>query len=436
MIDLEGASPKRSLISHLSFLLILFLLALSTRPSRAAAPRFLDLTLTQGQAKSLRLPQEGQIHLSRKGTIDILWLEPGKWRLTGLKKGTVLLRVTQASGQEIRRVMITVKAPKKAQYLSSSPFQKLLAFTCKTPGIRCRRSDGLISGHTESWSFYLKTQALCKKAPPCRFEASLGLAGKQALLKDLKTYIHHDTRLSISSNGKLMAHLPCTQKDRPKYLAHIERLTETSEKKSGIGITCNNDNLKTVTLKTKVFYLKEDDLRQLGLDIRHAGPTPLSKISAFIESHEERIISSPEIELVIGKEFAIKAGGEVHYPSRSDNTDDLWKAFGVMLSGSTTSVGSKAIEISYTLQLKLPGGQGRSTFQGSNLTSHSRLSLGHPKIVGEVEAEFLVKNKKGIAIIEHLPIIGPLFTWHESKKSKSRMYLWLSIEKLLTKGND
>lgn len=399
--------------------------------------RFRDLEIRVGQAVTIDMVPDTQIHVSRRGIIDLLWRHNGSWRLTGLKRGSVLIRATKSNGEEVQRIMVTISSIQKKKFQSSSNFKKLMVLACTSDGIRCNKDNGIINGTTDSWPIYIKTQSLCRKNPPCQFRLHLRKSGIELLKKDLNTYLQKGSSVSATSSGRIIVTAQCNQKNRDQLVNSIEELTGMN--RQDIGLTCRQHEKENLKIITKIFYLKKSDINQLGIDAKNilsAYNNPISKLSAFINRNNERILSSPEIDIIPGKNFTITAGGEVLYTGSSNQKDDHWKHFGIKLTGNTEMKDADHFYLHFKLTLKLPSSQNRSTFQGSSLESDAILQINQPKILGEVEANFRMSRKQGVAILEDFPIIGPLFSWKEEKNSETRLYLWMTIQKLTAKGNN
>ena len=422
------------MIKSLIGFLLLFMVFFFVKPL-FGLERFREIYLEAAYAKEVSLPENGKMHLSRKGIIDMLWMSPGKWRVTGLKKGYVLLRVLDPNGLETHRVMIHVRAKEKKKLPSSSQLEKAFAYSCKEPGILCRRKEGLMEGNTSSILFYLRSYELCHKAPQCRFKVRLDDNGKRAFTSDLKRFVHKDSVLNISLSHKLIIEAPCKDgKKEPIKKAVLELLTHKSTL-SLLGFRCQKKEiLKTVTLKTKIFYLKEEDIKQLGINTKAllSQKSLQESILAFLTDNKERILSSPTIHLEVGTPFTLEVGGEAHYPARHSEGADQWKPYGIHFSGVTTSNDKESLFLTYQLKLSIP--HRASGFQGGKMSGKSRLKLAKPQILGEFEADFLFEENEA-TIAKALPIIGPFFSHEKVVKSRSRMYLWVMARKLVAKGD-
>ncbi|MEW5875157.1 MAG: pilus assembly protein N-terminal domain-containing protein [Candidatus Zixiibacteriota bacterium] len=169
-----------------------------------------------------------------------------------------------------------------------------------------------------------------------------------------------------------------------------------------------------------------------------------NQISAAIRALQQKgnykLMASPRLLCLSGKDASFLAGGEIPVPVAVTSTGGLqqvtieWKEYGVRLNFTPTIIDSNLINLRVKPEVSsldynnaillsgfsIPALLSRKADATVELTSGEALLLG-----GLVSAE-QVKSVQKIPILGHIPLLGALFTRHESSSRENELIILVS----------
>jgi hypothetical protein len=141
-------------------------LFLNTSPCRAIP---IKATIEIGESILIDSSGEEDLQVTRKNIVNLTFVKSGKWRLTGIRAGFVV--VTGTNNNDLTNYHINVVKSKTNLDINNgkSTFPKWI---CKSPLVKCIGNE--ISGTIYNYSVYEAAKTDCNDSRSCRFFVSLG----------------------------------------------------------------------------------------------------------------------------------------------------------------------------------------------------------------------------------------------------------------------
>jgi pilus assembly protein CpaC len=169
-----------------------------------------------------------------------------------------------------------------------------------------------------------------------------------------------------------------------------------------------------------------------------------NQISAAVRALQQRgdykLLASPNLLCLSGSEASFLAGGEIPVPVSVTNTGGVtqlaleWKEYGVRLNFVPTIVDSTLINLKVKPEVSSLDYNNAVVLSGFSipalLTRRAdatvELLSGQGLLLGGLVLSERVKNVQRIPILGHLPILGALFTRHESSTAENELLILVS----------
>lgn len=176
-----------------------------------------------------------------------------------------------------------------------------------------------------------------------------------------------------------------------------------------------------------------------------------NQISAAVRALQQRgdykLLASPQLLCLSGNEASFLAGGEIPVPSSVSNVGGVtqltleWKEYGVRLNFTPTIIDSTLINLRVRPEVSSLDYNNAVLLSGFSipalLTRRAdatvELNSGDGLLLGGLVSSERVKNVQRIPILGHIPLIGALFTRHESSTAENELLILVS-PRLYTAG--
>lgn len=394
------------------------------------------LTMHPGDVKKLNFDEKNSLHLSKKNIVSITHVKKGAWEIVALKKGVLHIFEKTAFGQNVRRVLIIVKAKKKQQESKGLLWSRIYRdFVCNIVGVHCDRNTYRIWGKTDSFKWFYQAKKLCQKYKPCIFDVSLSEEGIKELHKNLDQRLGSWFRIVVKDNGQSIAICDCPIKSESKIAKFADHLSAGAVSRGELSILCSKlFRKRSYTLRAKAFLLKDNEAQKIGLDFTNGVSSNFKEypiLNAFLEQNRSRIIGESLLRLFPGTEGEVHSGSEIQYFAMNRKVKSSWKKMGFSLKATAyPSLKDEGILLTFKLKLSYPttSQNPQKVLQISSMQSKVILIKGIPKIVGQLKMITKANTKITIPYLNGIPIIGPLFNLFQDGQAYTKLFLcmWIS----------
>lgn len=402
-----------------------------------------------GQSFIAEFIEGADIVVSKKGIVDIQYIGQGKWKITGMKAGFIIVEAQDLEVDYKKRIFVEVINPKSLSkkelyqhYLHSN-----IREICKNPTIEC--ADNVISGYTESFMIWIKARKFCAKSFDCIFLLKLSEKAQQQLLNMLKASLGDMFEPKISQFGNPIVMASCDKQENITYLTQIaDNLTSGFISFANIPIMCSyTANPEMLILKSKIILMQFENSYDLGLSTNFNSPLEISsditkqnlifKLHSAHNNKNIKVIGEPSILLTVGKEGYVHSGSEIQVMYHTDKGDtskyEGWKKSGIELKAKIENIIYDKYILNYELSIKHKNNSSfidnQSSFNVSSISSVVNLKLNQPIIVGGADILSEDDSFSSNLSFKDIPIIGPLFKLNSKYRLKSKLYVYLNLFK-------
>ena len=377
--------------------------------------------VTVGEDKVIEL-NGGNLKISRKGIIYAEKINSGRWRLSGLKKGLVLVLVQGDQNEKLDHFFVeVVNRPEGFRDL------KWTLFLCRYPGVKCIEKTHTISGVVESWDWFVKARSFCRKKQFCIWNVRISELEKKRQENRLRKVIAQISDLvidevTIHDTGDAFLLLKCQKWDK--------RIDEKIKAILGVNINrnitgrCNERQSKVFNVKSQLVFRRSSNVSRLGVDWLPGAIPDWNALRAELVTGKAAIVASPTIKVLSGDDNTIRHGVEVLYED-SEEPKTRWRSVGMTLKVKVDPVGER-VRLVYEMSMSQPQG-GYSQLQSNGLSGTVDLPIGKPAIVGTFQMNVRTQNIRNFPILQSLPIVGPLFGIYRQDFQDGLTYLIVTI---------
>lgn len=418
------------------------------------APELLhrSVRMLPGQVRSVSFPQESSLHVSRRGIIDVAHVGQGRWHLTALRSGIVMITadtVQSAGGGDAARLLVEVIAADSVEAGKAAvPESNLIMppWLCKEPGIRCQSDAGIISGETKSVDWFRRAQTFCRLRSDCRLSVTLDVDTLANWERETAAIL--GPRYAVSTLGKnllsVMSYCGDTS-SRHSAETEVDAVTQGGLSEGVIIFRCLEDrNDHPYQLQIRMFSIQEAEARVLGLDTKinadAAVPHGISEIELLskfesmakdrrVETIAEpvvRIVGNQPIELSTGSEHQVLTSKPPESKATRASSPTLWKQLGLKVKVGLTELSRERVRIRYDLSYRDRSGR-ELDVNMSEIQSEVICKLGTPTIASILDLRGKGGDKAYVPIFAQIPLIGPLFNRNSYESLKTRMVLWFVV---------
>jgi hypothetical protein len=396
---------------------------------------YFAIAMNVGEQKMLPKKTQNPLVLSRKGIIDLQYLEDGAWRLTAMRRGLLFITEKSSSGEELARFFIKVdRAPEDDKESEEDGHSAVEKFLCSTEGVRCGLPKSIVEGETDSWQWFRKARDLCLSHQPCVFNVTLSLKAKEDLKRHYKLALGDWAELIAIRGTVAFAEVLCEKDDLKDLSGWIDALTSGDVKRGELVLACSGRyRQKDLYLKAIIFALDQGQAQKVGIDLNDSltlkNPQLAATLFASFQQSGIKVIAEPLIKLQSGVPGTVVSGSEFKVAALSEKEHEYWKKVGMSLTATALFLADDRVRVRYQLELSSPHPFSTgSQIQSSSIASAVDLSLGKAEIIGATELTSEVGSKSSLPYWDQLPIIGPLLSYFGDSQSNSRLYIWLEVK--------
>ena len=393
-----------------------------------------EIDMRAGEQEILPFFTTNSLHVSRRGIVEVQYLNDNRWRVTALRKGIVMIMEKDNAGEIKRSVLVHVASsdePKRAHDQGLFAREELNAFFCGEKGVICDEGRKLLKGESSSWHWYRQARETCRRNAPCVFAVTLSEQASRQLKDSFQALLSPWFRMESVKNGVGVALADCPDDNKDELTALANHLTEGAVDRGELMVLCAGKFLaRGFFLKAKVFVLSSDEAERFGLDLGEtlsaSSPAVLEKIFAFLKHNKARLIAEPFLKLYSGVEGTLSSGSELRIEAETVRKKEYWKKIGLAMTVKGFITGKDTLRVHYKIVLSNlhPSGDDR-IIQNSSASSLVDLAFAHPEIIGGMEAQSTHHGEQGIPYLRAVPIIGPLLRGIADGGDRNRLYIWL-----------
>jgi pilus assembly protein CpaC len=172
-------------------------------------------------------------------------------------------------------------------------------------------------------------------------------------------------------------------------------------------------------------------------------------VRALQVNGDYKLLASPNLLCLSGSEASFLAGGEIPTPASVTNTGGTtqlaleWKEYGVRLKFTPTVVDSTLINLKVNPEVSSLDYNNAVVISGFSIpamltrraSATVELQSGQGLLLGGLVLTERVENVQRIPILGHIPLLGALFTRHESSTAENELLILVS-PRLYTAGRE
>lgn len=419
-----------------------------------AEPRVDDLSLVVGDSETLVLRDGADVQISRRGVVDLFHVGEGRWRVTALRAGVVVL--SSGEGEAARRSIVRVTP---AERTPGQLDDEIPPWICATPGVHCDRAARVVDGVLPDAARFAQARALCERGA-CRFQALLTETARARWEAQLRALAPRGTTLTLSPAGVLSVEVLCGQLEstsdearresgisEPRRRGPSSREERANELRAALRgridgddllVQCAEDKVSLgYRLETKIMRIAASQLAALGFagSASLGATTPpwrldaalASKLEAARRARHLEVIGEPSLRLVAGRRAEARSGGEFQVPlhePRAGEPRAAWKPFGLLLIAVAAPRDARTARLSYELALSARDGEGVSAH---SVKGELELALGTPTLVAALDLASSDREDVSQPLLARIPILGPLFRLEVKGDQTSRVFAWFKL---------
>lgn len=396
------------------------------------------IKMTVGESLTRYIAGSANLNVSRKGIIDVQFIDTDLWQITALKEGLAIISTPGKSPDT--RVFIHVTKSDTDQEELVDTFRTLCATSEFTCDFQLKRIEGRIS----NWGKYLWVRKQCSATKECDFRAVLADAARIGLERKMTRLLQFRYQVMVNQDGGTLIVVPCGERDLKILEGEINALLGSSFDSKIYSVICRDHFFKrSFRIRGKIFVVDGGSSIDVGSGkIENNGLLAQSNrmqlitdadFKALSKNRRIRIAGEPVLRVLEGSEATIESGGEfpviVGRDQENGRTEAGWKQYGLTLKVRVTSEKDQSVILGVDFAVRSPGGNSHpDNLKLNRLTSILRAEVGKAMIIGGAEIETEGNSVQGIPLLSAIPIIGPLFRLTSSENAKSQLFLWLVLD--------
>jgi len=414
------------------------------------------LSLAIGSTQEAAYPLGTDLSISRRGIVDVFHLGDGRWQITALRAGFVVIDAHDGATGAVRlpRLFIDVRhvgdETKTESAAQEEDRRPIPAWICQSAeAVSCKQDAGLVTGEVASSAWFMQARTACLATPHCYFAATLTAAARTDWLAALRLSLGVEFNVTPTAGGGVLAIIEgfCGKGGRAALVQMVEALS-THALSSGLAwFNCREDQgMPRYLLRAQVFLVEASAATELGFDtiasVQAALPSIgqnharlLANLKALEQQRKAEMIGEPVLRLRPNQPAETASGGEFqvvdHNARRGADEGSFdrtsWKQHGLLLKISAVPLNDARVRLAFDMTFK-------SRTQGSNqaLTLHSMksevdLMLGVATMAGSLDLQTSASDQERMPLLSAIPLIGPWFQHSARQNSKSRLFLWLEL---------
>ena len=406
------------------------------------------LRLRAGETQEISYPLGTDLTVSRRGVVDVFHLGDGRWQVTALHAGFVVIDAHDATSGETKwpRLFIDIASIRGEDQSGNELLGgELPQWLCRDPNVQCQRESGIISGTVKSYVWFTHARETCRSLAGCYFDVNLDPTAYALWIDDLRQMLGQSYTVLPGAGSVPTVEVYCGRGGREKWKDEVDALTNKAVSEGRVWLRCRDEFSRTpFRLQVRMFSILASDASALGLDpqiearmtlpLSNSNANILGRLEALTKEHRAEVVAEPVMRLTPNQRAEILSGTEfqvIEHVVRSDRqgaSSDVssWKQQGLSLRVSLAPLSSDRVRLSYEMTLKTKA-EGITSLNVNELKSEIDLVLGAPVMVGILDLRGSGSDSSGIPILGKLPLIGPLFHRNSVEKVNSRLLLWLTV---------
>ena len=168
------------------------------------------IELGVGESTFVEVKDHYSLKLSRRGIVDISYEQSGRWKVTGLKPGFVLLKIFNYEDKLDSQFNLWVKDMRRKK-------NDFPSWVCEQKEVECSDYNQTILGKISDPILFYKAKSWCQNKSNCYFKAFLDDTSKNFIKKNLVF-----TLVSSSKKNVLRGLHMQTKKPQDKFLSVLK----------------------------------------------------------------------------------------------------------------------------------------------------------------------------------------------------------------------
>lgn len=415
--------------------------------STAMPPPMERLVMRVGEDTEWTFAVGSDLTVSRRGVIDLYHLGDGRWQITALRSGVVVVEANLRSNnshQLVRRTVIEVspRPDRDGDRSIPSSVQAVPTWICASPHISCDESSGVVAGTTSDFRWFRRARAACRTARTCSFQVTLHPKALLIWRQQLAAALGEGFELLELPEQRFVASTFCGRGHRHDREALADALTDGALHNGDLVLNCQEgDSTSRYQLAARIFLVEESAASQLGfsddtqltLQAPNARATAsvMAQLRALARERRAEIVGEPLVHLVANDTVRIMSGGEFQVADYNgdDNSQPRasWKQHGLQMNFTVTPLNATTARLAYELTLSAKASGSNSALNVNALTSSVDLKLAEPQVVALLNLKSEGQSSDKTLHLSNLPILGPLFRLVAEESSRSRLVAWLKL---------
>jgi hypothetical protein len=426
-------------VTEYTFLLLLSVTPICVAHEEVHTNGIETLQLEVGQTLVRHFSGAKTLQISRKGLLDLVFLEEQKWQITALKPGFLILTVLQAHETVSARLHIEILTKPKVKTETQTQWFSL----CERAQLHCEAQTGVISGSTDSFLHHWNLQAICREEKICLYGGHLSKKGLEAWQVFVARELHSPFAYEITPSGALQFSFDCLSSEewqQKKSMVEIWVQQQFPFLPPPLVLCRSWQSHLYYRMTFKALLMEKAIAKELGFENKIQGrvfptvPSFETRFHDFLHDRKVQIIAEPMIRLNAGITAHAQSGGEFPILARKTQgegqeiVEPTWKEHGIKLEVTALPVSKDHAILRYDFSLKNPTSEGVNHMQIQRLTSELDVKIGVPFIVGQIDFASDGSRNQSISLLRSIPIMGPFFKMEFFDKAQTNLYLWLRLD--------
>ena len=397
-------------------------------------PNPTKINMQIGESRTINFPADQDVHVSRRGIIDLFYRGKGIWSITALRGGMVAIDGGLRGSSDHSRARIYVEVTT----YDARPADALHAIdslaVCKSKGILCDENRKSIEGKTDSEAIYRLALKSCHLKNQCLFKLELSTNAKTRLKNSIGQSLGAKFRITRSSELPWIVTTPCSEDSIQRERDEINIRSDGAINDGFLVLQCAGEGDSTsFYLHILVLLAESQEDALVGgsgtasatFKLEHLTPLFKSQIQSILsdlaQQRSLRVLAEPMAEIIPNVPVEMQSGGEFPFEVSGKARSLGWKSHGLTLKGTLFAAGESIYRLSFTTSLRLKSGNMSNSLNVQSLTTEVKLTVGSPTLIGMSDISTEENGEEITPFLSQIPLIGGLFRRHTEKKSQSRV---------------
>jgi len=422
------------------------------------------LTMTIGSTQEVSYPLGTDLAISRRGIIDVFHLGDGRWQITALRPGFVVVDAHDGGTGAARMPRLFIDARRSEDELRPGPKESeeetrpIPKWICQdTEAVTCGQDSGLVTGTVASPIWFHQARASCQASPRCTFAVVLTATAQAEWTSALRLALGADYSVTPTARGSVLAIIEtyCGKGGRDARLPMVDALTSRALSSGLAWFKCREDRgLPHYRMHAQVFLVEAAAAAELGFantatvqaGLFGGGQNHvqlLAKLKALEQERKAEIVGEPMLRLTANQPAELASGGEFQVTQRTlhrgEGEDAIekvaWKQHGLTLKLVATPLNDQRVRLGFDMTLKSRSEGSDQALTLHVLKSEADLILGVATMAGILDLQTSASEQERLPVLSKIPLIGPWFQRSGRQSSKSRLFLWLELSEDESRGD-